>query len=148
MKPVIVGLVFLAALGVLIGLGVASSLPVLSLSALLTDTYEGGPVTVNNGQIYSIETRAPLRFTVAPRGDPSLQVRVESTQSVPENFKDGNDVGITGRYDRDAKVFYAHTVTTKCPSRYESTKQVDEKNDGETGRSRSAYPSYPPSDAP
>ncbi|MBI4604773.1 MAG: cytochrome c maturation protein CcmE [Planctomycetes bacterium] len=119
---------FLAALGALIGVGVASAIPVVSVAQLATPEYPGGTVEVKDGKVAAIESLVPLRFTISRRDGPETEtVRVESPRTVPESFKVGIDVGLRGAYDPGKKLFQAYQVTTKCPSKYEASK------DGELG---------------
>ena len=129
-KTVIVGLVFLCALGTLILVMVRSTVPVLAFHELDSARYEGGNVHINDTQIVEIETLGPLVFFVSPRGHGSSRMRVESRQSVPENFKPGLDVGLHGTFDVETNTFHAYRVTTACPSRYEADKAVEGNRGG------------------
>ena len=139
MKPLVVGVVFVSAVGVLIWQAVASMIPVLHLQQLFAEEFQGGRVQVDNSEILSIENLAPLQFTVALKADPSTRLSVASTQTVPENFKPGTPVSIRGEYDKEAGVFHAYRITTQCPSRYEATEQAYNQKNAPTLKSRREY---------
>src|SRR4029450_9846095 len=118
----IVVVALVAALGVLIGVGVASAVPRVSLAKLTSEPVDGD-VQIDDGQVVAIESQMPLRFSIATSETSTDVVRVESPRSVPENFKIGTKVHLTGSYDRTKSVFQAYTVSTICPSRYEAAKE-------------------------
>jgi len=124
---------FLVALTALVWVGLASMIPVLGVARLSTQEYEGGDVEVKDGQVAAIESLSPLKFTIQPRAGTEPQVFVETPRSVPENFKVGIDVGLRGSYDSETNLFSAYHISTKCPSKYEASK------DGEATDGR--YPS-------
>ncbi len=121
-KIAIVVVALVAALGVLIGVGVASAVPRISL-AKLTSEHVDGDVQIDDGLVVAIESQMPLKFSIATSATSTDVVRVESPRSVPENFKIGTKVHLTGSYDRSKGVFQAYTVSTVCPSRYEASKE-------------------------
>lgn len=55
-----------------------------------------------------------LKFMIA-EGEQSLPVDYSGT--IPDAFKAGSDVVIEGKLDSGG-IFQAHTILTKCPSRY------------------------------
>lgn len=63
-------------------------------------------------------------FTVHDAEDPSVQFQVRYEGILPDTFTDDPamevDVVVEGRYGTDG-VFQAHTVLTKCGSRYEAS---------------------------
>lgn len=124
-KPLIVGAVFVSAVGVLIWQVAASMIPVIKIHQLFAEEH-GGKVQVDNGEIISIESIAPLQFTVGVKQDPETRLLVKSTVSVPDNFKVGIPVSLRGTYDTKTKIFNAYRITTQCPSRYEATKEAYE----------------------
>ena len=124
-KPLIVGAVFVSAVGVLIWQVAASMIPVIKIHQLFAEEH-GGKVQVDNGEIISIESRAPLQFTVGVKQDPETRLMVKSTVTVPENFKIGIPVSLRGTYDTENQIFNAYRITTQCPSRYEATKEAYE----------------------
>lgn len=131
MKPLVVGIVFVSAVGVLIWQVITSAIPVLPMHQLFAAEYQGGRVQVDNGEVVSIEKKGPLEFTVGLKNNPTVRIPVVSTQPMPENFKPGIPVSLRGEYDRESRVFHAYKVTTQCPSRYEATAEAY-KNSGAT----------------
>ncbi len=124
MKLFIVALTFLGALSALIWVGVASAIPIVSVAELRKSEIVGAEVEVNDGKIELIESFAPLVFTVVSRSGHGEPVVVESPRPVPENFKLGIDVGLRGRFNQQKNRFVAGVVTTKCPSKYEASKDA------------------------
>lgn len=121
-KPLALSVIFAAALAVLVYVGLMErSIPVLRLTQLRSAEYVGGAVQVDGGEIASIDSYAPLLFTVRPEGDPSFVLRVRSERLAPENFKEGIKVSLRGEYDPKEDVFVAYKVSTQCPSRYEAS---------------------------
>ena len=123
-KPLIVGAVFVCAVGVLLWQVTASMIPVIPIHQLFAGEHQGGKVQVDNGEIVSIENIAPLEFTVGVKNDPGSRLVVKSTVTVPENFKVGIPVSLRGTYDQQANMFHAYRITTQCPSRYEATEEA------------------------
>jgi hypothetical protein len=146
MKFFVVGLVFLGALGTIVAIGLMeASIPVLKLGQLLGGEYHGGSVHVNESKVLSIESLAPLRFTVTERENSERQMVVESRGMPPDNFAIGRDVGLQGRFDPETRVFHAYRITTQCPSRYEASKEVGGYGAQEP---RLDYPAVAPLSAP
>ena len=128
-KILVVSAIFVAALGTLLWVGVASAIPDLSVAEVLESPLVNGaqpgdasPCQVKDGKVLAIESIAPLRFSVASRHDPTRVLAVTSDRSVPDNFRVGIDVGLRGTYRPQKGVFEAYRVTTKCPSKYEASK--------------------------
>ena len=136
MRPLAVALVFLSAVGVLIGVSLAeNTIPVLQLHELRARASgtegdagkgeaAGGNVIIDGSRIVAIRSAYPLVFDIAPAGAEDAPLRVESDTSPPENFKVGNPVRVWGALDRQANVFRAYQVTTQCPSRYKATEEA------------------------
>lgn len=126
-KPLVVAAVFVLALAVLVYVGIVErSIPVLRVSQLMSADVAraGGTIQVDGGEVATIESLAPLVFTVRPEGDPNLRVRVRSDRLAPENFKEGVKVSLRGEWDPSAEVFVAYKVSTQCPSRYQATSEA------------------------
>jgi len=74
-----------------------------------------------NGQVLagSVEQESAgriIRFTITSTdGEETISVVYEGV--VPDAFTEGSDVVIEGHLD-SAGIFHAHTLQTKCPSRY------------------------------
>ncbi len=58
-------------------------------------------------------------FTVADMESPGVVFRVHYENALPDTFNDEAEVVVEGIYGTDG-VFRAHTVLTKCGSRYEA----------------------------
>lgn len=124
MKFVLVASIFALALGALAWVGLASAIPVVSVAEVQRPELQGQEVEVKEGQVRSILSYAPLRFTVGPRSGAGTTILVETPRPVPENFKLGIDVGLRGVYDLEKQIFAARVVTTKCPSKYEASEDA------------------------
>lgn len=123
-KVAFVALVFVVALSALVWVGIASAIPVLPLARLASPEYQGGNVEIKDAKVARVETWSPLRFSVTSRdGSLSEVIWVETPRSIPENFKEGNDIGLQGSYDRATNTFQAYRLTTACPSKYEASKE-------------------------
>ena len=70
-----------------------------------------------------------LRFRVADRDDPKVTIPVTYTGTVPDPFRGGREIVLTGQVEKDG-VFAGEpdTLTTKCPSKF--TAAEDNSNDG------------------
>ncbi|MEM7236176.1 MAG: cytochrome c maturation protein CcmE [Planctomycetota bacterium] len=131
MRLVVIALVFLGAIGVLVGVGIqANSTPVMRY-AQLAEVGSTREVIVDDARVVKIEQRFPsLKFTVAPEGHTGEPLQVVGEIAPPENFKDGGPVVIRGFFDPKKNEFRATKVTTKCPSRY-NTKEEYERSQRE-----------------
>jgi len=138
MRLVVIALVFLSAIGVLVGVGIqAGSVPLYDY-AVLVDAADPptGRIRVDDSRIVAIEQLYPsVRFTVAAKGFEDDPLLVTSDASPPENFKPGGKVSIEGVYDASTSSFRAYKITTQCPSRYNSEEEAEkllEQTYGET----------------
>jgi cytochrome c-type biogenesis protein CcmE len=61
-------------------------------------------------------------FVVTDLENPEVTFAVRYDDVVPDTFNDRAEVVVEGNYGTDG-VFRAHTVLTKCGSRYEATKE-------------------------
>jgi cytochrome c-type biogenesis protein CcmE len=61
--------------------------------------------------------RIELRFRLGDLQEQNKQIEVVYHGTRPDNFQDGTQVVVQGRYREG--VFYAEKLTTKCPSKYE-----------------------------
>jgi cytochrome c-type biogenesis protein CcmE len=59
-----------------------------------------------------------LRFTVVDKEDPSQRVRVLYRGSVPDQFKVGREVVVTGSVERGTFVARNDSLITLCPSKF------------------------------
>ena len=67
-------------------------------------------------------TRGAHEFMVADLEDTGVTFTVHYDDIVPDTFNDKAEVVVEGRYGTDG-VFRAHTVLTKCGSRFEAAKE-------------------------
>jgi len=134
------------AIGVLVYVGaVYASVPVMKIAQLRSVALpQDNEVRVDEGKVASIESFAPLRFTVAAAKDPSSTVVVESRRTVPENFKVGIEVSLVGEYDASRNVLTAYRISTMCPSKYEASKEGAEGGEPAYRTPPGAAPGYSP----
>lgn len=59
-----------------------------------------------------------LRFRVADRGDASQSIPVIYTGTVPDPFRGGREIILTGAVERGTFVGEPDTLVTKCPSKF------------------------------
>ena len=64
-------------------------------------------------------TRGAHEFMVADLEDTGVTFAVHYDDLVPDTFNDKAEVVVEGRYGADG-IFHAHTVLTKCGSRFEA----------------------------
>lgn len=58
------------------------------------------------------------RFVVVDAEQGLMSVRYSG--AIPDAFRDGAEVVVTGTYDRNSDLFNARELLTKCPSKYEA----------------------------
>jgi cytochrome c-type biogenesis protein CcmE len=63
-------------------------------------------------------SEAGLRFTVADKADPAKRLGVVYHGTVPDQFKTGREVVVTGRLEGAAFVAERDSLLTKCPSKF------------------------------
>lgn len=126
-KLAIVSLVLVAAIGVLVWVGVeAASIPVVKIAELKGGAHGGIDVQVD-GKVVAIESYSPLSFSVASEKDPANVLLVSSERSVPENFKVDSSVSLRGEYQKEKSLFVAYRISTQCPSKYEASKEAEKQ---------------------
>jgi cytochrome c-type biogenesis protein CcmE len=59
-----------------------------------------------------------LRFRVADRDDPSKSIPVTYSGVVPDPFRDGREIVLTGTVENGVFVGERDTLITKCPSKF------------------------------
>jgi cytochrome c-type biogenesis protein CcmE len=59
-----------------------------------------------------------LKFSMADRDDPSTSVPVHYTGTVPDPFRDGREVIVTGELKEGTLVAERDSLITKCPSKF------------------------------
>ena len=65
--------------------------------------------------------RAPrheLRFEVADRDDPSATIPVAYTGTIPDPFREGREVIVSGTVEDGTFVAEKDSLITKCPSKF------------------------------
>jgi cytochrome c-type biogenesis protein CcmE len=68
-----------------------------------------------------------LRFRVADRDDPSESIPVTYAGTVPDPFRGGREIVLTGSVENGVFVGEPDTLVTKCPSKFTAE---DSSNDG------------------
>ena len=63
-----------------------------------------------------------LDFAVADRDNPSKSIPVTYTGTVPDPFRDGREVVVTGKVQNGTFVGERDTLVTKCPSKFTENK--------------------------
>ena len=119
MRIIIIGLVFISAVGALIWLALmAGSIPHYQIHEVKAAAYRGEECRLDGTKVLEIENKVnPLRFVIKSESGDTLTV--VSSSHPPDNFKTGGGVGLRGYYLKDQEVFEASDVTTSCPSKYE-----------------------------
>lgn len=59
-----------------------------------------------------------MRFRVADRDDPSRSIPVSYSGTVPDPFRGGREIILTGTVERGTFVGEPDTLVTKCPSKF------------------------------
>jgi cytochrome c-type biogenesis protein CcmE len=74
----------------------------------------------------SVEHRgAGLEFEIADRDDPSASVPVAYSGTVPDPFREGREVIVTGRLEEGTLVAERDSLITKCPSKFSDEAEED-----------------------
>jgi Cytochrome c-type biogenesis protein CcmE len=68
---------------------------------------------------------ADMTFEIADREDPSVKIPVEYTGQVPDPFRDGREVIVTGRLENGTLVAEKDQLITKCPSKFAAEAEAD-----------------------
>ena len=66
-----------------------------------------------------------LRFRITDRDDPSTSVPVRYTGQVPDPFREGREVIVTGRLEEGTLVAERDSLITKCPSKFADEAEED-----------------------
>ncbi len=64
------------------------------------------------------QSDAGLTFTVVDKADPSQRVKVLYRGSVPDQFKDGREVVVTGTLENGTFMAKPDSLVTLCPSKF------------------------------
>jgi cytochrome c-type biogenesis protein CcmE len=74
----------------------------------------------------SIEHRGDeLRFEVSDRDDPAAKIPVDYTGQVPDPFREGREVIVSGTVDDGTFVAEKDSLITKCPSKFADEAEAD-----------------------
>lgn len=80
--------------------------------------------TVVDGSVMREDTE--LRFEIADREDPSARLPVVYSGTVPDPFREGREVIVTGKlHDDDTFVAQHDSLITKCPSKFSDEAEQD-----------------------
>ena len=66
-----------------------------------------------------------LDFRVADRNDPKASIPVRYSGEVPDPFRDGREVIVTGNVQRGTFMARRDSLITKCPSKFATEAQED-----------------------
>lgn len=66
-----------------------------------------------------------LRFEVADRDDPAATIPVVYTGTVPDPFREGREVIVSGTVERGTFVAEKDSLITKCPSKFADEAEAD-----------------------
>ena len=66
-----------------------------------------------------------LRFEIADRDDPSASLPVVYTGTVPDPFREGREVIVTGKLEDETFVAEHDSLITKCPSKFSAEAEQD-----------------------
>jgi cytochrome c-type biogenesis protein CcmE len=70
-------------------------------------------------------TGSELGFRVADRDDPKASIPVRYTGEVPDPFRDGREVIVTGKVEDDTFIAERDSLVTKCPSKFQTEAEQD-----------------------
>jgi len=74
----------------------------------------------------SIHYRASeLNFRVADRDDRKVSIPVRYTGEVPDPFRDGREVIVTGKVEDGTLIAERDSLVTKCPSKFQTEAEQD-----------------------
>lgn len=59
-----------------------------------------------------------IRFRVADRDDPAKSIPVSYTGTIPDPFRGGREIVVSGTLENDTFVGEPDTLVTKCPSKF------------------------------
>ena len=66
-----------------------------------------------------------LRFEVADRDDPSATIPVQYTGTIPDPFREGREVIVSGTVQNGTFVAEHDSLITKCPSKFADEAEAD-----------------------
>ena len=110
----------------------AAALAYTSFSASTEAKEPSQLLTATPGQSYDLTGKVvrgtvrrnadSLRFRVADRDDASKSMPVTYTGTIPDTFRGGREIVLTGKVERGTFVGQRDTLITKCPSKFSTKK--------------------------
>ena len=110
----------------------AAALAYTSFSASTEAKEPSQLLTATPGQSYDLTGKVvrgtvrrnadSLRFRVADRDDASKSMPVTYTGTIPDPFRGGREIVLTGKVERGTFVGQRDTLITKCPSKFSTKK--------------------------
>lgn len=73
---------------------------------------------VDDNDLTILQDTPGAQFQLVDKENTSLSIRVDYKGAVPDTFKPGVEVIVEGGMDTSNNTFTAHTLMTKCPSKY------------------------------
>jgi cytochrome c-type biogenesis protein CcmE len=92
------------------------------LHASSDDSYDLTGVVVPGSITHS---GSELGFRVADRDDPNVSIPVRYSGEVPDPFRDGREVIVTGTVDDGTFLADRDSLVTKCPSKFQTEAEQD-----------------------
>ncbi|MBA2240425.1 MAG: cytochrome c maturation protein CcmE [Solirubrobacterales bacterium] len=80
---------------------------------------------VVDGTIARPGTSSELRFEVADREDPEARIPVVYSGQIPDPFREGREVIVTGEVRGGTFMAERDSLVTKCPSKFEDEAEAD-----------------------
>ena len=133
-RILIAGVTFFLGMAILVWMAVKEEgIPTVAVNHVTSQDYEGGDVflVVVVGEVEQFAS--PARFSVLDKEGGTTPLRVETREVLSDTFGKGSDLRIKGTYDPETEVFTATWVDTKCPSKYEGTREDSTGQAGTTG---------------
>ena len=120
----IAGGAFFLGVAILIAMAVREGgVPTVSADHVTSDGYQGEEVFLVV-QVSKIQRMAnPARFSVLDKDGGTTPLEVETKAVLSDTFSEGSDLRIKGTFDPVSEVFTATWVDTKCPSKYDGTRE-------------------------
>lgn len=124
-RVLIAGAAFVLGLGILMTMALREGgVETVDAPHVLSSEYRGQEVYVDV-QVTDIEQKAnPARFTVLGKTGGTQKIDVETRVTLSDTFEVGSDLRMKGTYDKEKKIFDASYIDTKCPSKYDGTRDA------------------------
>ncbi len=130
-RVMIAGGAFFIGAAILIGMAVREEgIPTVAIGYITAEAYQGEGVEAYQGeevflvvQVKSVERLGnPARFAVLDKKGGTRVLQVETRVVLSDTFANGSDLRIKGTFDPLKDLFTATWVDTKCPSKYDGTR--------------------------